>query len=118
MKKEELQEKWQTQSEAVLSGIAEWREQHPVASLAEIEAEIDERLAGLRARMIADAALASRSVEWKKGEPAGQCPVCGYELVKKGKKKRALQTRGGKEIELDREYGQCQRCGAKIFPPG
>lgn len=101
-----------------MSGMTEWRGQHPKATLAEIEAEVDKRLAGMRARMIADLALASRSAEWAKGEEAGKCPECGQELEKKGKKKRRLQTRGGQEIEIEREYGQCARCGAKIFPPG
>lgn len=118
MKKEELAKKWRGESEEIISGMTEWREQHPVATMAEIEAEVDQRLAGMRARMIADAALASRSVEWQKGEEAGKCPACGQEMEKKGKKKRKLQTRGGQEIELEREYGECKWCGAKIFPPG
>jgi YgiT-type zinc finger domain-containing protein len=118
MKKDEMKKKWHSDSEEIISGIAEWREQHPTATLREIEAEVDQRLAELRVRMIADAALASKSAEWVKGEQAGKCPVCGQELEKKGKKKRVMQTRGGKEIELEREYGQCPRCGAKIFPPG
>jgi hypothetical protein len=118
MKKEEMEKKWRFDSEEIISGMAEWREQHPRATMKEIEAEADQRLAELRVRMITDAALASKSVEWEKGEQAGKCPVCGQELEKKGKKKRGMQTRGGKEIELEREYGQCPRCEAKVFPPG
>jgi YgiT-type zinc finger domain-containing protein len=118
VKKEELKKKWRGESEEIISGMAEWREQHPTATMSEIEAEIDQRLAELRVKMITDMALASKSVEWVKGEQAGKCPVCGHELEKKGKKKRVMQTRGGKAIELEREYGQCPRCGAKIFPPG
>jgi len=47
-----------------------------------------------------------------------QCPDCGAKLVKKGKKKRILLTRDGREIELDREYAVCPACGQGIFPPG
>jgi YgiT-type zinc finger domain-containing protein len=118
MKKEDTAKKWRGESEEMISGMLEWRAQHLVATMAEIEAEVDKRLAGMRAQMIADAAMASRSVSWEKGEAAGKCPECGQELEKKGKKKRKLQTRGGKEIELEREYGVCPKCGAKIFPPG
>jgi hypothetical protein len=39
-------------------------------------------------------------------------------LEGKGKKKRKLQTRGGQEVELEREYGVCPKCGQGIFPPG
>ena len=118
MNKEEIAKKWRWKSEEIISGMTEWREQHGKASLAEIEAEVDKRLAGMRAQMIADAAMASRSVEWEAGEEAGKCPACGQELKRKGKKKRKLQTRGGKEVELEREYGVCPKCEQGIFPPG
>ena len=118
MKKAEMSEKWEKSSEEIISGIIEWREQHPLANMVEIETEIDQRLSKMRARMIADVAMASQSTEWKNGEETGKCPICGTKLEKKGKKKRKLQTRGGNEIELEREYGECKRCGAKIFPPG
>jgi YgiT-type zinc finger domain-containing protein len=118
MKKEELKKKWQGTGEEIISGVAEWRAQNPRATLREIEAEVDKRLAELRVRMIADAAMASESAEWENGEQAEKCPECGAELEKKGKKKREMQTRGGQVIELEREYGQCPKCGAQIFPPG
>jgi YgiT-type zinc finger domain-containing protein len=118
MKKEEMKKGWRGSSEEIISGVAEWREQNPKATLAQLEEEVDKRLAELRVRMIADAAMASRSAEWQEGEEAGKCPECGGELEKKGKKKRKLETRGGKEMEIEREYGKCPQCGAKIFPPG
>lgn len=118
MKKEEMAKKWRGESEEIISGMTEWREQHPKATMAEIEAEVDQRLAGMRAQMIADAAMTSQRTEWEAGAEAGTCPSCGQALEKKGKKKRKLQTRGGKEIELEREYGVCPKCGQGIFPPG
>ena len=42
----------------------------------------------------------------------------GRRAIKKGKKKRVLLTREGREIELEREYGVCMACGLGIFPPG
>ncbi|MDQ6661230.1 MAG: hypothetical protein M3Z24_09730, partial [Chloroflexota bacterium] len=41
------------------SGVKEWRDHHPKATLREREETIDERLGQLRARMVQDAALAS-----------------------------------------------------------
>jgi YgiT-type zinc finger domain-containing protein len=115
MKGEEMRKSWNGLSEEILSGMAEWREQHPKATLREIEAEVDERLAVLRVRMLADAALRSAQAEWE-GDVA--CPQCGAKLERKGKKKRTLETRGGQRVELEREYGVCPECGAGIFPPG
>jgi len=116
MKKEKLKENWHGMSEDMLVGMSEWREKHPRATLREIEIEVDARLSEMRARMIADTAMNSPSAEWGKGQ-AEVCPKCGGELLKKGKKKRKLETQGGKQIELEREYGICLDCGYGLFPP-
>jgi hypothetical protein len=55
---QEFDQQWQKLSEEVLVGMKEWREQHPKATFAEIEAALDERLGRLRARMLQDTALA------------------------------------------------------------
>ena len=89
-------------SDEILEGVAQWRETHPRATMREIEDEIDRRLSGLRAKMISDAANASERAGWETAQGV-QCPDCGAKLVKKGKKKRVLLTRDGREIELDRE---------------
>jgi len=116
MKRGEVQAEWNGLSEEMTQGIADWREQHPKASFREIEAEIDKRLSALRAKMISDTAVASAQADWEKG--AVVCPKCGEQLEKKGKKKRKLETQGGREVELVREYGVCPKCGQGIFPPG
>jgi predicted RNA-binding Zn-ribbon protein involved in translation (DUF1610 family) len=118
MNREKTQKEWRGLSEEVITGMTEWREQHSRATLREIEEEIDKRLSVMRARMISDAAMNSASTDWQAGEKAAVCPKCGVALIKKGKKKRKLQTRGGREIELEREYGVCPECGQGIFPPG
>lgn len=117
MKRDELQANWNGRSEEILQGIADWREQHPQATFREIEAEIDQRLSALRAKMIADTAMASARTEWESGAGGVVCPRCGAKLEKKGKKKRKLATQGGREVELVREYGVCPKCGQGIFPP-
>jgi hypothetical protein len=119
MKTEEMSKAWQGMGEDIVSGMLEWRLQHPRATFREIEAEVDRRLAVMRARMLADAAMAGRAeAENEPGKWAEVCPQCGLKLEKKGKKKRRMQTRGGQEVEIEREYGVCPRCGQGIFPPG
>ena len=118
MKRGELQANWNGLSEEIMQGLAGWRGQHPKATFREIEAEIDKRLSALRAKMISDTAMASAQAEWESGASAAVCPKCGEKLEKKGRKKRNLETQGGRRVELIREYGVCPKCGQGIFPPG
>jgi hypothetical protein len=118
MKLEETGKVWRGVSEEIIVGMSEWRQQNPKATFREIEEELDRRLSELRARMLADLAVASASAEWESGAEAPICPKCGAKLKPNGKKKRKLQTRGGREVELVREYGVCPECGQGIFPPG
>jgi YgiT-type zinc finger domain-containing protein len=118
MDKKKVREEWQAKSEELNAGIAEWRQEHPQATLREIEAEIDRRLDEYRAKMLSDTANMGWSAEWKEGVEGPECPVCGTKLAGKGKKKRRLQTRGGNTVEIEREYGVCPVCGLGIFPPG
>jgi YgiT-type zinc finger domain-containing protein len=117
MKSKEMQKKWNGLSEEIVSGVAEWRQQHPRATFREIEEEVDKRLSVLRARMLSDAAISSAQADWEEVDREVVCPTCGVKLEKKGKKKRKLETRGGREVELEREYGVCPKCGQGIFPP-
>jgi predicted RNA-binding Zn-ribbon protein involved in translation (DUF1610 family) len=116
MKGKTLQKEWNGQSEEIMDGIAQWRAAHPKATFREIEAEIDQRLSALRAKMISDTANQSVRADWDVAEGV-VCPECGAKLIKKGKKKRILLTRDGREIELVRDYGVCVACGQGIFPP-
>jgi uncharacterized protein with PIN domain len=111
---------WHAEAEAVLTGMTEWRRQHPRATLAEIEAAVDERLAPVRARMVERLALASRAADLA-GKPPGErarCPGCGAELRPRGKKTRTVVTQGGRELALERDWAVCPSCGAGLFPPG
>jgi hypothetical protein len=111
---------WGGLAAEVCSGMKEWRLQHSRATLSEIEAALDERLARLRARMLQDAALASAAAEWE-GEPEEEqprCPQCGHVLKARGVcTERHLQTQGGQDVTLKRSYGICPGCGAELFPP-
>jgi len=118
--KDDFDQRWEKLSEEVLSGMKEWRLQHPRATLREIEAALDERLARMRARMLEDMALASRAANWKEAarELKPVCARCGAPLVSRGQGQRRLQTTGGEELVLERGYGVCPHCGEGIFPPG
>jgi hypothetical protein len=111
---------WHAEAGEILTGLKDWRFQHPRASLAQIEAAVDERLAGLRARLVERLALASRAADLS-GRPArerARCADCGAELRPRGKKTRAVLTQGGQELRLERDYAVCPACGAGLFPPG
>src|SRR5262245_33646473 len=120
MREKEAIEAWHNLSQEVMVGMQEWRSQHPRATLREIETELDQRLARLRARMLQDTALQSRAVEWQASatEEAPVCPECGEQLKPSGRHARELQSHGQQQIVLERQYGVCPKCGLAFFPPG
>jgi uncharacterized protein with PIN domain len=114
-----LDERWEALIAEVTMGLRAWRAAHPRATFREIEAALDERLDALRARMLADLALASAAADLS-GEPAvhrARCPDCGGRLAPRGKKERGVLTRGGQEVRLARDWATCPACGAGLFPP-
>lgn len=110
---------WQELTEEVLTGMADWRTAHPKATFAEIEAAVDERLAGMRARMLEAAALASAATDVSGSDPAERpvCPHCGRALVARGQRERQVRVPGDRTIHLRRSYATCPACGAGLFPP-
>jgi len=113
--KKDKERLWHELSEEVMSGMIEWREQHPKATLTEIEDELDERLSKMRARMVEDMAMASEAANVV--DDKVKCPECGSRLESRGKKARTLKTHHNREITLRRGYGKCPKCGAGFFPP-
>jgi hypothetical protein len=103
-------------SEGVEAEMRAWRRAHPQASFAEIEAAVEERLAAVRARLVAEAAGASAAAD-AEAQPAC-CPECGAVLQLRGQHTRAVTVRGGEAVRLARHYGVCLACGAGLFPPG
>ena len=111
---------WQGLADEVFSGMAEWRVQHPRATFAQIEHEVDARLAGLRVRLVQDVALRSARTELVALPPEERpvCPHCGTPLEARGKKTRRLTTRHNQVVRLERSYAVCPACGGGLFPPG
>ena len=120
MPQQPMDQSWHALSTDILTGMHEWRQQHPKATLREMELEVDARLARLRARMLEDMALHSAAADWETTPAAEQptCPQCGVPLKPRGKQTRQLQTHGGRELTLDRRYGVCPSCQEGLFPPG
>ncbi len=120
MGRDDFHQDWAQLSDEILSGVYEWRLQHPKATLTEIEAAIDERLARLRTKMLQDAALATPAADWRNA-PLAERPVCAQchtPLQPRGAQPRTLQTHGGRDVVLKRRYGVCPTCQAGLFPPG
>ena len=107
--------KWYVETDEVVTGMADWRVAHPKATLKEIEEQLDVLFAKMKARMLAAAALESATNE---AEYRAQCPSCGSEMESRGKRTRTLVTQHDQEVELERSYQVCPKCGFGIFPPG
>ena len=110
---------WHRMTAEIMSGMREWRVAHPKATLREIEQELDHRWVRVRARLLEDMALASVAADWI-ATPRDQqptCPDCGQPLQPRGTDQRTLQTHGGQDVVLERQYGSCPACGAGLFPP-
>jgi hypothetical protein len=60
----EVAQRWQEMISEIITGMAEWRQQHPKATLREIGAALDERLERFRAKMLEEAALLGQAREW------------------------------------------------------
>ena len=116
----EVEARWQALAGEVLTGMKEWRLQHPKASLREIEAALDERLSRVRARLLEDLALASAAADLDAVAPDERpaCGRCGGRLQARGQHVRELTTYHDQTVRLARSYAVCPACGAGLFPPG
>ncbi len=117
MNAEEMSQQWQQSSQQASHALAQWRAAHPEATLAEIEAAVDEQINRLRARTIEEVAQASPLEHEGAGQQARRCPHCGERMQARGKHSRRLQTQGGQQVQLTRQYLSCPACGYSFFPP-
>lgn len=110
------QEEWIGEASERFGELAAWRQAHPTASWAEIEAAIDAQLSQLRARMLGETAQASDAATLEGA--SGTCPDCGASLQAAGSRQRRLCTEHDRAIDLERTYARCPACGTGLFPPG
>lgn len=115
----EVEAHWQVEWTEVVSGLKEWRLQHPRASFREIETAVDERLARVRARLLETALQASAAADAGRADPAERpvCGTCGGPLVARGRERRELVTTYEQGLTLERSYLVCSRCDEGVFPP-
>lgn len=113
-------EEWSRDAASVWTGIADWRAAHPKATFSEIEAALDERLNQVRARVLADLAMASTAADLQaaSAEERPRCERCGVVLRARSESERGVVTHGGVEVRLRRTYTACPECGDGSFPPG
>jgi YgiT-type zinc finger domain-containing protein len=100
-----------------MAAIADWRAAHPRASWTELEAAIDDELAGLRAQLLTDSAQASAMTDPPRAARP-PCPTCGGVLHDAGRQERHLLTERDRTVVLRRTYLRCPACGTGLFPPG
>jgi len=109
---EDQESQWRQLADEAFVHLTQWRREHPTATFAEIEAATDDHLAGMRARLLRDVALASAAVSM----PA-TCPACGARMQARGTETRTLITAHGQAVPLTRRRAVCPACGAGLFPP-
>ena len=112
--------RWQEGMVEILTGIKEWRLQHPTATLTEVERAIDSRWARLRRRIVEDLALASASADLREVAPEARpvCPQCGERLVAHGQAPRQVTVTHEQTVTLIRSYAHCPSCQRGFFPSG
>lgn len=105
----EQQDKWRDLQDKINAAIAEWRREHPEATLTEIEEVVDSQIASVRTQIVEDLAQGGRTANLKQlaKEERPPCPQCGQPVAANGKGRRKLKTVQGQVIELERD--QCQQ---------
>lgn len=112
--------KWAEMYEKASEEVTSWRRGQKKATLTEIETNVDEQLAKVRARMVEDLAMESELADIKgvKKEQRPKCPKCEKVMQANGKQKRRIVTEYEQTIELERSHAKCAECGHNFFPSG
>ena len=88
-----------------------WHEEHPNATLAEMEDAVEEQLNRLRRRLLED-----RPPELEARAADRRCARCEGRCVVRGEHQRTVLLPGGEHLRLRRPYMVCQGCGQGRFP--
>jgi NADH pyrophosphatase NudC (nudix superfamily) len=114
LSREEKRARLEAKAGKVIAEALEWEEQHPEASLTELEDII------LRLRKELGKEMAQMMLEEREARaivPGPKCSKCGEEMRYKGQKGTRVESRVG-ELELERGHYYCPKCKESIFPPG
>ncbi|MHB8387883.1 hypothetical protein [Metallibacterium sp.] len=110
---------WEQLAAEHVADLTTWRQEHPKATMLEIEDAMQTRLRALYAAGVTALVHESAAQHWQAGDtqvPA--CPECGTALHARGAQERRLTTVGDHAITLQRTYGVCPVCQTGLFPPG
>jgi hypothetical protein len=110
---DEVKTAWAAQLGGAGEAFAQWRREHPRATLNEIEDAYDGILRGIRAEVLSEAASMS-----EKSDARQACAECGTLMVRRGERERHLLGKDGGTLRLARSYQTCPACGVGLFPPG
>lgn len=91
--------------------LAQWRREHPRATLREIEEAVDRQMARLRSTLITQMAHQEQDTT----RPA--CPRCGVAMQRVGTRERTVLTAQDAALTLRGPGYRCPACGAGLFPP-
>jgi ribosomal protein S27AE len=104
-----------TETAERFAALDAWRQAHPTASWAEIEAAVEAHLGPLRAEVLREMAMASDAADLGGERPL--CPQCGARLQAAGTRRRRLRGEQDRPLDLERTYARCPACGHGLFPP-
>lgn len=96
---------------AIQAALRQWRAEHPRATLAEIEAQVDTALSTVRSQTVADLALTGVEAA------APACPTCGRSMQRHGQRPRHLVTRDEGQVILPLPRYRCPVCATELPPP-
>ena len=110
--------RWAGLSEAAAQDLAEWPRAHPQATLAELEAAVEQRLDALRGHLLGEAAARAAALAGAGETDAPVCAWCAAPLGPRDTPTRTVRIRGNAHLRLTRPYLTCTACGYGVFPPG
>ncbi len=102
------------EAESIIDELLAWEAEVEKPNLGQIEEvvlELRERLSRKMAQSMIEAQ------EEVKPVPGPECKQCGAEMRYKGQKSKRVKSWVG-QLDLERGYYYCERCGAGDFPPG
>ena len=112
---------WTELNGAVQQELVAWRQAHPRATLAAIEAAVQTALQRVQAQYLRDLVAASplADVAGLAPDARPRCPDCGGALMARGQQERRVLTPGQPDpVPIRRSYAVCSACGRGLFPPG
>jgi Zn finger protein HypA/HybF involved in hydrogenase expression len=112
-KREELEQRLVEQAQQAIGKLLDALPETSEISLSDME-----QATGVMGQTIMQQTM-QRLVE-RQAQPTSEdirCEGCGQRMSRRGERKKRVVTRRG-EVEVERPYYVCPKCGAGRFPPG